>query len=288
MNRLLFLSVALASSLTVSRSGAVEDHADYPKYLINDTEVICSNKVDGKFSGVELICVSNTAFFLVVDCTSMPPPPPGVTNEDTGPRLRTIFHPGNGPVRTDELKGPHGFMYMASDLRNPGIAQRSLVDILSSVDRKRIVIMVLDNGPIYSSTNSGLTWAITSTPGTYDFALTAQLSASGTIHPSPENVQAANSVARDWYVSGSGEKGDELALTGSSSEPAPVLSIVHSAQGVVVSWSAGFPNYVLQANSDLATTNWTDVTHSAVKVGNEFQVTIPPSGGRMFYRLRTP
>jgi hypothetical protein len=32
--------------------------------------------------------------------------------------------------------------------------------------------MVADNGPIYSSTNSGMTWLMINTPGKYEFFLT--------------------------------------------------------------------------------------------------------------------
>jgi hypothetical protein len=253
--------------------------------MIGDTEVNAT-EANGKITGERLIVVSNTLILVHEEIERIPGPAGGTnpSRTDSGPRLRLMLDPD--VPESGSVNGLHGLMYMAADMRTPGIPPTHRVDVLRTTDNKRIVIMALDNGPIYSSTNAGLTWQITSAPGTYEFPLANKFSASATIHPSPQNLAATKSPAKDWYVVGGTDWGSEMAITGSVSQPAPVLNITRNADGVVVSWSADFPNYILQANADLRTTNWMDVTNSATEIGNEFQITIPSPSTRNFYRLR--
>jgi hypothetical protein len=100
------------------------------------------------------------------------------------------------------MKGLHGLMYMAGDLRTPALANTNLVDIYSSEAKTRIVVMVADNGPIYSSTNSGMTWEVINSPGEYRFPLYDDANGGGfiaaaTIHPSREN-QTHHVSHLDW------------------------------------------------------------------------------------------
>src|ERR1035441_3768225 len=106
------------------------------------------------------------------------------------------------------MMGLNGLMCMANDWKTPGLAQTNRVDIWSTDDRTRIVLMVRDNGPIYNSTNSGMTWTIINTPGKYQFPLTSGpdgggMFAEATLHPSPENQSSTNSPVSNWYVVGS-------------------------------------------------------------------------------------
>jgi hypothetical protein len=152
--------------------------------------------------------------------------------------------------------------------------------------------MVLDNGPIYSSTNSGMTWTVINAPGKYEFPLTAEPDGGGfiaaaTLYPSPENQTATNSPATNWYAVGSAPDGSKLVITEDPSQPAPVLSITHAGGGVVVSWPAAFTSFVLQANNDLSTTNWVNVADPVKKAGGENQVLISSPADNNFYRLKS-
>ncbi len=206
--------------------------------------------------------------------------------------LHLFINPANGETEFGGVSGLHGRMYMARrhDWRVPDLAQTNRVDMLSG--GSRIVVMVLDNGPIYSSTNSGMTWTVIDTPGEYQFPLTigpkgGGMLAKATILPSPDNQTTTNSSLSTWYAVGSGPNGSMLVLTGDVSQPAPALTIAHSGGGVIVSWPAAFTGYVLQENSDLSSTNWVDVTNSVNVVGGENQVLISSPADNNFYRLKS-
>ena len=67
---------------------------------------------------------------------------------------------------------------------------------------------------------------------------------------------------------------------------APVLRIfLAGTNRVVLAWPASATGYVLQQNSNLAATNWTDVANPVGVVGSENQVVISPSAGNQFFRL---
>jgi hypothetical protein len=65
---------------------------------------------------------------------------------------------------------------------------------------------------------------------------------------------------------------------------APAISIF---QPIVLTYPAvGFP-FVLQQNSNLATTNWVTATNAILSgvISNQTVFIVPPTGGQMFYRL---
>ena len=76
-------------------------------------------------------------------------------------------------------------------------------------------------------------------------------------------------------------------MTGDSLQPAPVLSITHSANVVIVSWPSSFTGFVLQQNNDLTTANWMDVTNAVSVVDEQNQVIMPPTSSNNFYRLKS-
>jgi hypothetical protein len=76
-------------------------------------------------------------------------------------------------------------------------------------------------------------------------------------------------------------------MIGDSSQPAPMLTITHSGNAVVVSWSSSFTGFILQQNNDLSTTNWIDVTNAVSVVGEQSQVIMPPTSSNNFYRLKS-
>jgi hypothetical protein len=72
--------------------------------------------------------------------------------------------------------------------------------------------------------------------------------------------------------------------------PAPVLNIAPSNSNLAFSWIVPSMYFVLQQNSNLCTTNWTDVTNMpALNLTNlQNQVALPLPAGNAFYRLKTP
>jgi len=206
--------------------------------------------------------------------------------------LHLLINPANGETDFGKVSGLHGRIYMARrhDWKTPDLEQTNRVDMLSG--GSRIVVMVWDNGPIYSSTNSGMTWTVINTPGEYQFRLTigpkgGGMLATATIYPSAANQSTTASPASSWYAIGSTPNGSKLVLTGDVSQPAPALNITQSDGGVVISWPAAFTGFVLQENNDFTSTNWADVTNSVNVVGGENQVFISSPAGNNFYRLRS-
>jgi len=69
----------------------------------------------------------------------------------------------------------------------------------------------------------------------------------------------------------------------------PPLAI---AQSIVLTYTNanGNDSYILQQNSDLATTNWVNVTNATLSgvLDNQVVFIVPPSASRLFYRLSPP
>jgi len=65
----------------------------------------------------------------------------------------------------------------------------------------------------------------------------------------------------------------------------PTLNIERIVSSVRLSWMSVWSNFVLQANSDLSTTIWTNVTEVPTDDGTNITVTIPMGAGNRFYRL---
>lgn len=67
--------------------------------------------------------------------------------------------------------------------------------------------------------------------------------------------------------------------------PQPQLGLATSGGSNVLWWSWPATGFVLQRNSNLSTTNWTDVTNMPTLVN---QLILPSSGSNVFYRLKSP
>jgi hypothetical protein len=68
---------------------------------------------------------------------------------------------------------------------------------------------------------------------------------------------------------------------------APTLTMTASKTNLVISWPAAKAGYVLEQNYDLTTTNWTAVGQAPVSFGAELGVTVIPTDGNQFYRLKS-
>jgi hypothetical protein len=69
-------------------------------------------------------------------------------------------------------------------------------------------------------------------------------------------------------------------LKSGASTPSLRISLL-TTNTAVVSW----PGYILQQNSNLTTTNWSNATNVITVVGSEYQTIISPLVGQQFYRL---
>jgi hypothetical protein len=68
--------------------------------------------------------------------------------------------------------------------------------------------------------------------------------------------------------------------------PPPNLSIrPPGTNGVVIAWPFPSSGYLLQANTNLGTSNWVYALTLPAIVGNEYQFSIPPTADSQFYRL---
>ena len=168
-------------------------------------------------------------------------------------------------------------------------------------------------GPIYVSTNSGITWTQTSAPFIPWFSVASSAdgtklaaAASGAYGSSGPIYTSTNSGAT-WTPSGapyagwtsiaSSADGNKLAAacyavnTGIytlQTTPTPVLSFTPSISNAVVAWTIPSMNFMLQQNSNLVTTNWTDVpTPPVLNLTNlQNQVIVSPTNGNTFYLLK--
>ena len=71
----------------------------------------------------------------------------------------------------------------------------------------------------------------------------------------------------------------------SQSTPAPLLSITSSSGEAIISWTIPSTSFVLQQNSDLTSTNWTNVPAIPTLTNLRYQVTLSSPNGHDFYRL---
>jgi len=68
----------------------------------------------------------------------------------------------------------------------------------------------------------------------------------------------------------------------------PALNIARPNSQTVISWIVPSQDFVLEQNSDMTTTNWTDVpTTPLLNLSNlQNQVFLAPTNGSRFYRLK--
>jgi len=193
--------------------------------------------------------------------------------------------------------------------------------IASSADGNKWVVGFTGtfDGPssIYTSTNSGDSWTLTSAPSNswLSVAMSAEgskivavavgspsFSDPGPIYTSTDfgATWMTNNALNAWRCVASSADGCKLVAGGgvyfggpidiSYSTPSPQLNLAPSGINLTVSWIVPSTNFVLQQNVDLTTTNWTDVTNppmlNLTNLQNE--VTFPLTGSNAFYRLKTP
>jgi hypothetical protein len=189
--------------------------------------------------------------------------------------------------------------------------------VASSTDGVKLVAVSLD-GLIYTSADSGATWMRTSAPQTNSWASVVSsgdgtklmaVTGSGLL-----GVYFSSDSGTNWSLSNTpnGDSGP-IACSADGTQFAmvpyesglidilhfplpppppttvmPLLGMTSSSNQRVVSWLVPSTSFVLQQNLDLTTTNWTDVpTPPTLNFTNlNYHVTVSPTNGQSFYRLR--
>jgi hypothetical protein len=186
--------------------------------------------------------------------------------------------------------------------------------VASSADGTTLVAAEL-YGSLFISKNSGATWTVSSTPESN--SLWSSLSSSadgmrlvaatggfgnngppGSIYNSKDSGttwRQTSAAVHYWPCVASSADGNKLVavvadggIWTSQSTPAPLLSITPSGTNLVLSWTVPSMDFLLQRNSDLTTTNWTEVTNTpTLNLTNlQYQVLVSASIGSQFYRLK--
>lgn len=164
-------------------------------------------------------------------------------------------------------------------------------------------------GRIVTSTNSGLTWQLTSAPnaafsciassadGTKLVASAGVYASTGPIYTSTDsgNTWTSNNAPNQvWTSVASSADGNKLvavAFNGgiwtSQTMPTPQLNIAPTNSNLNLSWIVPSTNFVLQQSFDLS--NWNDVTDApALNLTNlQDEVIQSPTNGSSFYRLES-
>ena len=157
-----------------------------------------------------------------------------------------------------------------------GAPSNNWESVASSADGARLIAGAGSSfgGTIYTSTDYGVTWMSNNVPSGYPWRSVSS-SADG------------NKLTAGSSFSGGTFSGGIYTL---QSIPESFLNIAPSDTNLTLSWIVPSTNFVLQQNTDLTTTNWTDATNSPVLnfTNLQNQVTLPISAGDAFYRLKTP
>jgi photosystem II stability/assembly factor-like uncharacterized protein len=167
-------------------------------------------------------------------------------------------------------------------------------------------LVALSDG-IYVSTNSGNSWNKADWPSANQSAVIsadgkkmAVAARGGLIYTSSDSGKtwmATSAPNENWWTISSSADGNKLAagvwnggIFSLYSAPAPQLNLRPLNGNLTLSWTVPSTNFVLQQSADMTAANWTDITNQlALNPTNLLnEVTLPISGNRCFYRLKTP
>lgn len=212
---------------------------------------------------------------------------------------RLLFHtPTNNYVGMKYTAGYYrGPIYAAPASRgrftHTNLNDTNCVSIFSNRARSELIAAV-DHGFIYTSTNWGMTWTVITAPGPHEFPLSRAPDGSGfcahaSIEPSAPavaGVSGTNESLSDWYAVASSADGSQLAVSASTSQPAPVLNIRRSPAGVTIAWPAQYKSFRLEHTTNPSYGLWAPVTNSVHQVGDENGMVLSPEMDGQFFRLK--
>jgi hypothetical protein len=141
--------------------------------------------------------------------------------------------------------------------------------ICSSADGNRL-LAAADQASIYLSTDSGVSWTTTLSPGKFWRCLASSADAN-----------------RVFAIGSSDTYGTSGLIYTAQTVPAPVLGVDAQGSNLVLSWLVPSMNFALQENADLGTPSWTDVsTLATLNLTNlHYEMMVERPIGPRFYRL---
>jgi hypothetical protein len=99
---------------------------------------------------------------------------------------------------------------------------------------------------------------------------------------------SAQSYSIDWATIDGGGTSTGGVYSAIQTEGALLLTITRAGANVILSWPYPSTGFVLQENSALASTNWSNVGQIPADDGNKKSVTLPVSPDNKFFRLSKP
>ena len=93
------------------------------------------------------------------------------------------------------------------------------------------------------------------------------------------------------YVGYTGSDGGSTSIQtikNSSFVSLPTADIQVNGANLIIFWPGACPGFILQQNSNIATTNWVNVTSQSILVNGQNQVTLTEGSSYQFYRLILP
>jgi hypothetical protein len=124
-------------------------------------------------------------------------------------------------------------------------------------------------GPIYTSTNAGLTWASANVPS-------LQTASGASVASSADGTKVVVAARVDgiytWHAT-----------------PAPTLSVTRSGASLLIAWLVPSANFALEQSPDIAPGTWVaaDGEPTLNYTNLHYEVDLPAPTGPMFYRLRS-
>jgi hypothetical protein len=143
------------------------------------------------------------------------------------------------------------------------VPQSSWLSLAASPDGATLELM-LTNGAVIISTNSGAVWTVKA----------PTVVASNTVAP-PVDPSLGTGVA-------------PAARSAAVEATQPVLDIGASAEGVVLSWPLAFVRFRVEQSLDSWQPTWETITNAVIATNGQNRVTIRPSNGSAFFRVSSP
>ena len=166
-----------------------------------------------------------------------------------------------------------------------------------------------EDGPIYASVDSGVTWTASSAPSNIWYSVASSADGTKLVAAGDGGVFTSTDLGATWIsnnvpalqwraVASSADGAKLVAAAGGFSDgliftlqatAAPRLNITLSGLNLLIAWTIPSQSFTLQQNSALTTTNWTDVTNTTAlnltNLQNQVMMAWSSSVGR-FYRLK--
>jgi photosystem II stability/assembly factor-like uncharacterized protein len=183
--------------------------------------------------------------------------------------------------------------------------------VTCSADKRRLVAVV-NGGPIYISTDAGVSWTASSAPSANWQAVASSADGSrliaaannGPVYTSTDSgaTWVSNSIpSSPWVSVASSADGSKLVAAAGPVQfkskiytlynaPSPRLNLTSLSNQVGLAWTLPGTNFVLQQNAGLGTANWVTLTNTlTLNLSNlQYQLNLSPSNSSGFFRLSTP